>query len=315
MDVNFEEALARCLDRIPRGRYATCGAIARALGDVRAARAVATWLLEHPETPRGARVVRADGRLVLAGIKGARGRNRLRRWDIRVEPARIIDSLPGIGFLQRLRRDQERLAAEVIEGDEPRPIERVAGVDLSYRGDEMFAAAVSITIEDLEAVEIATVRRPAEFPYIPTYLAYREFPGIRDAVGRLSKRPDALMVDGHGRLHPALFGVACHVGVALDLPTIGVAKHPLVGRVQSARENSRDAWPVQVEDRTLGYAWLPPGRSRPIYVSVGHRVSLEGALRIARITTRSGYPEALRIADRASRQMKRNEKRERGATR
>lgn len=314
MGDSFEKALARCLDRIPQGRYATCGAVARALGDVRAARAVATWLVEHPETPRGSRVVRADGRLVLAGAKGARDRNRSHRLD-RVEPAWIIGSLPEIGFLQRLRRDQERLAGEVIERDEPHPIERVAGVDLSYRGDEMFAAAVSIAVEDLEVVEIATVRRAAEFPYIPTYLAYREFPGIRDVVGRLSQRPDVLMVDGHGRLHPALFGVACHVGVALNLPTIGVAKHPLAGRVQLTRERAADAWPVRIEERRQGYAWLPPSRSRPIYISVGHRISLESALRIVRITTRRGYPEALRIADRASRQMKRNEKREKGAMR
>src|SRR5207253_5317343 len=79
------------------------------------------------------------------------------------------------------------------------------------------------------------------FPYttlfrsIPTYLAYREFPGIGAAVRRLSTRPDLLMIDGHGRLHPALFGVACDVGVRLDLPTIGVAKHPLAGRVQPTR--------------------------------------------------------------------------------
>ena len=123
------------------------------------------------------------------------------------------------------------------------------------------------------------------------------------------------MIDGHGRLHPALFGVACHVGVTLDLPTIGIAKHPLAGRVESSEKRATDAWPVRIRGQTQGYAWLPPDRSRPIYVSVGHRISLENALRLARIATRHGYPEALRIADRASREMKRNEKREKGATR
>src|SRR2546422_8193848 len=95
----------------------------------------------------------------------------------------------------------------------------------------MHIVAVSLDANDLRVTEITAVKRQAEFPYIPTYLAYREFPGIEAAVRRLKQQPDVLLIDGHGRLHPALFGVACYVGVRLDLPTIGVAKRPLVGRV------------------------------------------------------------------------------------
>jgi deoxyribonuclease V len=170
-------------------------------------------------------------------------------------------------------------------------------------------------IEDLELVETACVRGRVEFPYIPTYLAYREFPGIEGAVNRLSKRPDLLMIDGHGRLHPVLFGVACYAGVVLDIPTFGIAKHPLAGRLGSRPRGKSNARTVRFGDRIRGYAWIPPGRSRAIYVSVGHRISLETAMMIVRETTHTGYPEPLRIADRLSKEMKRNEKREKGATR
>lgn len=314
MDPDFGAAIARCIRQIPRGRVATCGAIARALGDVRAARAVAMWVTDHPKLPGAHRVVRADGRPILresADRLSSEGTPLL--WNRVPSPAHV-DSLAPSEFLTALRKEQRRLAARVHERDEGRPLDRVAGVDVSYHEDRTYVAAVSMDVADLEALEIVTLRGRARFPYIPTYLAYREFPAIDAALDRLSERPDLLMIDGHGRLHPTLFGVACHAGVALDLPTIGIAKHPLVGRIGPSVRRVADARPVRFEGRIRGYAWTPPGRSQPIYVSVGHRISLQTALSIVRETTRSGYPEPLRIADRMSREMKRKEKRERGAT-
>ena len=305
----------RCLNQVPRGRVATCGAIARALGEGRAARAVATWITDHRETLRAHRVVRADGRPVLEEAQGKLAREGVPSARGRIDSARILGPLREIEFLQELRKDQRRLAASVIERDESGPMDLVGGVDVSYRDDQMFAAAATIRVDDLECVEVAAIRRRVDFPYIPTYLAYREFPAIRDAVSRLSKRPDVLMIDGHGRLHPALFGIACYAGVALDIPTIGIAKNPLAGRSRSAGPRNRDTTSLWIGDTIRGFAWVPAGRSRPIYVSVGHRISLESALTLARRTTPSGYPEALKIADRVSREMKRNEKREKGATR
>jgi len=123
-----------------------------------------------------------------------------------------------------------------------------------------------------------------------------------------------LMVDGHGRLHPAHFGVACYVGLRLDLPTIGIAKHPLTGIVRTDSPH-RGAMRVEVDGTTRGYAWTPPGRAWPIFVSVGHRFSLEGALELVQKMTRHAYPEPIRIADRISRERKRSEKREKGAAR
>jgi deoxyribonuclease V len=289
--------------------------IGRALGDVRAARAVASWITEHPETPQSHRVVRADGRPVVPGAERTLAREGLQFPGGRVDSNRFVESLKAVDFLGARREEQRELGRRVMEEDLRGPTKLVAGVDLAYLGDEAYAVAVSVALPDLDPVEIAAVRRRVNFPYIPTYLAYRESPGIEEAVRRLRKRPDVLLVDGHGRLHPTLFGVACAVGVHLDLPTIGVAKHPLYGHVQGARERNMDARPIRIDGVARGYAWVPPGRGRAIYVSVGHRVSLADGLALVRRSTRHGYPEPLRIADRIAREMKRNQKGERGATR
>src|SRR5205807_344029 len=152
----------------------------------------------------------------------------------RVDESRIVASLPNVEFLGVLRAEQQRLASKVIENDDRGPIEIIAGVDVSYRGDEMYAAAASVA---------------------------------------------------------------------------------LAGRVPPTSEKHEDALPVLIDGVTRGYAWTPPNRSRAIYVSVGHRISLLHAMDLVRKTTRDRYPEALRIADRISRNMKGNEKREKGAAR
>lgn len=293
---------------------ATCGAIARALGDVRAARSVASWLTHHPRTKGGHRVVRSDGRPVLDAAIGQLATEGLRVGRGRVDRTRFVEALRSVPFLDLLRDEQRRLSANVIEKDLHRRIESIVGVDASYHDDKAWAAAASIEVEGLSVREIAVVRVRVDFPYIPTYLAYRELPAIEDAVRRLTKRPDAVMVDGHGRLHPAEFGVACHVGLRLDVPTIGIAKHLLTGRARANRRRG-EAARVEVAGKTRGYAWTPPGAQRPIFVSIGHRFSLEGALDLVQRVTQAASPEPIRIADRISREMRRNEKREKGATR
>jgi deoxyribonuclease V len=242
-------------------------------------------------------------------------REGLRAPGGRVDSARFVESLKAVDFLGVLREEQRGLSRRVIEEELRGPTELVAGVDLAYEGDKAYAVAVSVALPNLDPVEIAAVKTNVDFPYVPTYLAYRESPGIEAAVSRLRRRPDVLLVDGHGRLHPTLFGVACAVGVHLDLPTIGVAKHPLTGQVQGAREREAGARPICIAGVARGYAWVPPGRGRAIYVSIGHRVSLVNALGLVQRSTRHGYPEALRIADRIAREMKRNQKGERGVAR
>lgn len=312
VDVDFQRALAACLGRVGPGRVTTCGAVASALGDVRAARAVATWLIDHRDTPGAHRVVHADGRILFSGAARELNREGIYPVHGHVPAERVVRALEPLCFLTALRDTQRRLSDRVVERDAPGRVERIAGVDAAYDGDTMYAVAACLDSEDLTPLEIAAVRCETGFPYIPTYLAYREFPGIAAAVRRLARRPDVLMVDGHGRLHPALFGVACYIGLELNLPTIGVAKHPLVGHVTTRSWPTRATYPIEFRGQVRGYAWTPPGRGRPIFVSVGNRISLETAFDVVRRSTRRGYPEPLKIADRACREMKRNEKREKG---
>lgn len=297
----FDEALAQVLNEIPNRKVATCGAIAKALGDVRAARAVATWVADHPELPGGTKVVRADGRPVLATRGALAGRTQ----------TAILDSLPSVGVLPALREEQARVRERVSETDLPGEVRTFGAVDVAYEGERAFAVAVRCDRETLQPDEIVRAERNVDFPYIPTYLAFREFPPIEAAVRRLRHRPDVLFVDGHGRLHPTLCGLACYAGVRLDLPTVGVAKHRLVGRPAMRRRGIDGAHPIELDGVVRGYAWAPPGGTRPIYVSVGHRIALKTALHLVRDATRRRGPEPLQIADRLSKEMKK-EKWEKG---
>ncbi len=298
----FGEALGICLEGIPRGRVATCGSVARALGDARAARAVAQFLHDHPEMEAAQRVVRADGRPVLPeNVRLLEAECGLDAGG-RVRPEKILNEVPEVPLLRDLREEQRRLAGRVVERDAGARIDRIGGADVSYLGDRAFAVAVSLDAESLEPLEIIVRQSVVDFPYIPTYLAFRELPAIQPAVEALRQRPDVLFVDGHGRLHPTGFGFACYAGVSLDIPTVGIAKHALVGRPEPPKAAARDVSPIRLDGRIQGFAWRPPGSSRPIYVSVGHRVSLETALALTKRVTPRRYPEPLRIADRLSKE-------------
>ncbi len=299
---SFADALAACVNGIPPSRVATCGTVARSLGDVRAARTVAEWLHAHPEVPGSHRVVRADGRPVLAEAVSLLGEEGSVDSQGRATSDRFVDVLPEVPLLAELRAEQMRLASRVVEEDRSGRIDTWGGVDVSYAGDRAFAVAVTLNAETGEVVETAAREIDVDFPYIPTYLAFREFPPIREALEVLSRLPDLLFVDGHGRLHPVLFGFACYVGVRLDLRTVGVAKHPLAGLPEIKEKTAGGVTPMRLEGRIRGYAWTPPKASRPIYVSVGNHVSLERALAEAQRATKERYPEALRVADRLSKE-------------
>ncbi|HYM38717.1 MAG TPA: endonuclease V [Thermoplasmata archaeon] len=304
MSIRFEEALAATVASIPHGKVATCGVVARTLGDVRAARAVAEWLAERPYLDPGGQVVRADGRPVLSRA-GAPLPARSRESPPRpADRGAFVDRLDGPSLLSDLRNEQVRLAAQVRERDGPLSVRTLGGVDVAYMGQKGIAAAALLDATTLEVLETAVRTVDVDFPYIPSYLAFREFPAVREAVRGLSRTPDLLFVDGHGRLHPALFGFACFAGVSLDLPTIGVAKHPLAGTPRPTQSTEDGAIPIELQGEVRGYAWRPPRASRAFYVSVGHRLSLENALAWARASTRDHYPEPLRVADRLSKEAK-----------
>jgi deoxyribonuclease V len=179
------------------------------------------------------------------------------------------------------------------------PLRLVAGADASWdRGSPvLFAAVVVLALPGLEAVESVGVRARARFPYVPGYLSFRELPAVLAAFARLRSTPDLIVYGGHGRAHPRRFGIASHLGVVLDLPTLGCAKSPLVGsfREPGARRGSHA--PLLDAGERIGSALRTREGAKPVFVSVGHRITLADARRLAlRLSPRFRLPEPIRAA-------------------
>lgn len=205
---------------------------------------------------------------------------------------------------------QARLRARVERADRVGAVRRVAGVDVGFEADGRVTRAAVAVLDHpgLALVEQAVVRVPTRFPYVPGLLSFREAPAVLAAFARLRTAPDLILYDGHGVAHPRRFGIASHIGLLLDCPSIGVAKTRLVG-VHRAPANRRGAWtplraaPIDGEgkgaDETIGAVLRTRAGVKPLYVSIGHRVSLESALRwTLACTTRYRLPETTRQAHR-----------------
>jgi len=185
----------------------------------------------------------------------------------------------------------------------------VAGVDVAFadHGDTIVAAVAVLHLPDLETVETATVRLPTRFPYVPGLLSFREVPAILEALDKLAIKPDLLMCDGHGYAHPRRFGLACHLVLLVDIPAIGVGKSRLVGShaepgpARGDHVPLFDKHPLTRKPERIGAVMRTRNNVKPIYVSIGHRVSLRYALSLTRrCLGRYRLPEPVRIADQLS---------------
>lgn len=202
------------------------------------------------------------------------------------------------------RAIQERLKPRVEAADRLPEVRLVAGVDAHYdaSGRATFAAVAVMRLPGLELEDRATARRSTTFPYVPGLLSFREAPAILDALERLGAAPDLLLVDGQGLAHPRRFGIACHVGVLADLPAIGVAKSRLVGAHEEPGKERGDRAPLRHRGEVVGVVVRTRANTRPLYVSIGHRISLETAVDyVLRCSLRFRLPEPIREADRLSR--------------
>jgi deoxyribonuclease V len=213
------------------------------------------------------------------------------RWD--VTPREAIE-------LQRALAPSVVRRGALREAD----VQLIAGADVAFdrRHGRAVAAAVVLAYPSLECIEQAVVEAPAAFPYIPGLLSFRETPPLIDAFERLRARPNLLMADGHGCAHPRLFGYACHLGLVLDLPSIGVAKTRLIGShapvppMRGARADLLDG------NAVIGAVLRTRERARPVFVSVGHRAGLAAAERwVLRCARGYRMPEPTRLADALSR--------------
>lgn len=185
---------------------------------------------------------------------------------------------------------QEKLSPLVEETSKlPSEINYLVGCDASYLRGTTFASAILVDYEKLQALKVRTVKERTGFPYIPGLLAFREGPSVLRAIRSLRAQSYVCLVDAHGLAHPRRFGLACFVGLALDRPTIGVAKSLLYGWVRGERV-------LDKEGREIAEIVPLPGGSKVIYVSVGHKISLRDAVRIVRYSLAQRGPIPIALA-------------------
>src|SRR2546428_12825506 len=186
------------------------------------------------------------------------------RWDL--EPREAM-------------RLQERLRERVVLEDRFEEIRWVAGADLAFDPETgiAFAGVLVYRFPQLVEVERRMARRKLRFPYVPGLLSFRESPVLLAAFSRLRTEPDLILIDGHGRAHPRLFGIASHIGVLFDKPTIGCAKSLLVGDYAEPAAQAGATRPLLFRGERVGIVLRSRQNVKPIYVTQGHRVSLDTA--------------------------------------
>ncbi|MBD1911954.1 MULTISPECIES: deoxyribonuclease V [unclassified Leptolyngbya] len=197
---------------------------------------------------------------------------------------------------------QQQLRSEIRTIDDlPTTVHHVAGVDVGFEeeGTVTRAAIAILTFPGLELMDRAIARRPTTFPYIPGLLSFREIPAVLAALETLQTQPQIFLCDGMGTAHPRRFGIASHLGWILDAPTIGVGKSRLVGTHPEV-PNERGAWvPLQHKGDVIGAVLRTRVNTKPLYISPGHRVSLETAIAyVMNCTTKYRLPETTRQAHR-----------------
>jgi deoxyribonuclease V len=293
--------------QVPRGRVTTYGEVAKALGDIVSSRFVGLAMSRNDDIVRVPcrRVVQSDGSLGGYTGGGPRKKKRLLREEgivIRGDKVVNLEELMFRDFatsypLKGLRRRQLSLKDSLRLRHTGPPFERIAGMDVAYHGDHAYAALVVLSIKTGEEIERHVVEGEAGFPYVPTYLAFRELPVVAPLMRHLDEHT-VLVYDGNGILHPEGFGVACHAGVAFGVPTIGVAKKLLCGELSGT--SSGGFRKVMIQGRVVGFALAHKAGSKPVYVSPGHMISPSQALQISKGMLRHRVPEPTRLAHIAS---------------
>jgi len=188
----------------------------------------------------------------------------------------------GLKFsVEKARAAQQLLSKRVICKDNlPKAIKCVGGVDVAYCEGISTGAVAVLDFNSLELIEFQTAYCKTRFPYVPTLLSFREISPVVLAIKKLQMQPDIFLVDGQGIAHPRRLGFACHLGLAIDKPTIGVAKSLLCGEV--GRFNDEGWAPITDKGEIIGAAVVTLFGEKPVYVSVGHRISLSRAIAIVR---------------------------------
>lgn len=205
-------------------------------------------------------------------------------WDVSVKRARTI---------------QDELRGRASRRERPRNVTLIAGVDVGFAEGNRVAVAsvVVLNYPTLEPVESATARKPVSFPYVPGLLSFREIPVILMALEKLKVTPDLLLCDGQGVAHPKRLGLATHLGILLNVPTIGVAKSRLIGVHGPVPERKGEWTPLRDEGETIGAVLRTRENVKPLFVSIGHKINLRAAVRhVMGCVTKYRLPETTRAA-------------------
>ncbi len=214
---------------------------------------------------------------------------RLHSWDL--TPAEAMEV-------------QRRLASQVVCAARfAREPKLIAGTDISgaMRGQEALGAVVVVRYPELTVAETATARVRPPMPYIPGLLSFRETPVLLQVFERLKTTPDLIVVDGHGLAHPRRFGIACHIGLLLGIPTLGCAKSILTGRHDALGTARGSVAPLLDKGEVIGAAVRTQDGVTPVYVSIGHRIDLETAVEwVLKLAPRYRLPETTRLAHEAA---------------
>lgn len=204
---------------------------------------------------------------------------------------------------------QLRLSSLVVKEDRLGPISRIAGIDVAYHKDKdtLVASTVIVDAESLEVIEEQAWAGKASFPYVPGLFSFRELPSISALLANVKCRPDLIICDGQGIAHPRRFGLASHLGVLYDIPTIGCGKSRYIGEYDTPLEERGCQSGLYDGNEQIGAALRTQQNIKPVFVSIGHRISLETACQwILKTTRKYRLPETTRLADRYGRQFYEN---------
>ncbi|MDJ0579823.1 deoxyribonuclease V [Crocosphaera sp.] len=202
--------------------------------------------------------------------------------------------------LEEAKIIQKKLTNQVIKKDNLEIVDYVAGVDVGFQDNYKItkAAIAVLKFPSLELVESKTALTPTTFPYIPGFLSFREIPALLKAIEKLDIMPDIILCDGQGIAHPRRFGIASHLGVLLDLPTIGVAKSLFIGKHEEVPLEKGSWQPLIDKGEIIGAVLRSRTNVKPIYISIGHKISLPTALNyVIDCLTKYRLPETTRWAD------------------
>jgi deoxyribonuclease V len=204
-------------------------------------------------------------------------------------------------------RVQKELAPLVRQSELVGEVRHIAGCDCAFTADgRIIAVAVLFQADTREPIAREAVVQPATFPYVPGLLSFREAPAILAAIGKLRPRPDLVLCDGQGIAHPRGLGLASHVGLWLDLPTIGVAKSRLCGEHRQPGRRKGCKTQLKLDGQVVGAVLRTRDDVKPLYISPGHKITLDQSVRwTLRTTDRYRLPEPTRQADRLVSQQKR----------